>query len=96
MPDIWRMLDLSTGHVSFETSEWIERNIENPNCDLTIYNKSEYGWWMRVPDEMDDSDELDIPSDLRVVLEYARHHGCLWVMFDRDAETISRLPEFYW
>ena len=90
------MLALSTGHVSRETAELMDDdNID----DVTLYNKSGYGWYVYIPDEGIDFDKLadgECPADLYRCMKYARDNGCDWLMFDCDVETIDELPVYNW
>lgn len=38
----------------------------------------------------------EAPADLRLVLAFAKLHGCVEVKFDRDADQVSNLPVYDW
>ncbi|GGG18510.1 DUF5983 family protein [Paenibacillus abyssi] len=93
---IVKTLVLSTGHISKETKEWIDKSDEEP-VPLTIYEKSIYGWMILVPQDDRDAELLkDVPESLQAVIEYAVRHDCSWVMLDCDANCIPELPQYDW
>jgi hypothetical protein len=51
-----------------------------------------YGWFVHVPDD----DHPDLPADLAECIAQARGLGCDWLMFDRDADTLTILPTYDW
>jgi hypothetical protein len=81
---------ISTGHVSAETAHILNTQNERtwPVCGG---NYDEYGWFMRV-----DSDDPDLPSDLREVFVRMESLGFKYVLFDCDAEEVSDLPMYEW
>ncbi len=92
----YNMLVLSTGHVSMETAELMDNNNISR---VVLYNKGDYGWFVYIPDEGIDFDELEdgeCPADLYRCMKYARDNGCDWLMFDCDTETIDELPVYNW
>lgn len=91
---IAKYLDISTGHVSKETAEWIEEQTTTRSFEggVIAYMKGEYGWIVYVHEEVGD----DVPLDLVEVLVYARKKKCIWIMFDADGEQIKQLPMFDW
>lgn len=87
-------LDLSTGHVSQTTMQFIEA-VQEENClPMTIANY-EYGAFITVPSDFDDLPK-GLPKDLKEVLEYANKQGCILVRLDKDADTTTDLPIYYW
>jgi hypothetical protein len=85
MPAIRRFLDLSTTHLNPEDVEALNtaaRKMAAPSCV-----KTECGWFVWAPDEIEAFGPTDIPSNLRHILSYARAHGCEFVLFDSGAEV---------
>lgn len=87
---IEKYLDLSTGHVSKETAEWLD---ENPK-DLIMYPKGEYGWIVYAMQE--ELKSYNYPKDLVKVIKYAKKNGCVWIMFDRDGDQVDKLKLYNW
>jgi hypothetical protein len=87
-PVIFRMLDLSTAHVSDETRQ----RLDDGELIPAGYAKGEYGWFVPVIDNDDDH----TPPELRAIMEFARKQNCQWLMFDRDADQIDGLATFDW
>ena len=90
------MLDISTAHVSEQTAGWLDELLTKSESPISIYGKGEYGWFINVHTVDDMERENKIPEDLRLVMDFARKRLCSWIMFDRDAETINKLPKFVW
>ena len=76
-----RYLDLSTAHLTDETlNDPVHHHIADYEEGLFFY----------VPEEIDD----ECPSDLAIVLEYAKINACAIVRFDADGDVIDALPVF--
>ena len=86
--EIDRMLTLSTAHVTKGTAALLDAG----KVDLASY-KTEYGWFIHLPDFLS---EYDIPSDLKACAKFAKKHGCIWLHFDRDADTVDELSKYGW
>lgn len=85
------MLALSTGHVSEETAKLMDID----QCGLVVYEKEDYGWFVHLPDPLDEYKE-STPKDLYKCMTFAMKQGCDWVMFDCDVEPIDELPVYEW
>ncbi len=95
---ISKMLTISTAHVSQNTAVklhigYIQYDLDEIN--LCIYNKSGFGWFVYVPDDINDPNNI-IPDDLLDCLLVAKKYGCEWLCLDRDGETIPDLKSYYW
>lgn len=88
-PDIRKMLMLSTGHVTWETSKLLD-DPQNPWVMTSQWGT--YGWFVYAHD--DNLDEM--PGELAHIMRYARVHGCEYILFDCDADVIDDLPVFQW
>jgi hypothetical protein len=74
------MLDLSTGHVSKETIQFLQEQTEAMIPDIIVYAKGEHGYFIPViPD-----DRSDLSDDLIRLLNYAEACSCTWIMLDSD------------
>jgi hypothetical protein len=50
----------------------------------------EYGWFLWCQEDPDP----EIPEELQAVFNFAREHGCDYVLFDRDGELLEGFPTF--
>ena len=94
--EIYRVLALSTGHVSQETAQLMGQGAISK---VIIYNKGDFGWFVHIPDKGMDFKELEdseCPADLYRCMKYARDNNCDWLMFDRDVEANEDLPVYNW
>lgn len=89
-------LDLSTAHLPKELGSFSEPENVTTWQTHTIYNHSEYGFFIHVPDDDTYLDPGDVPDELRVIFDYARSLGCDYVLFDRDAAIDTALPTWEW
>lgn len=102
MTDIWveKMLTISTAHLRASTcNEWLHE----PEKGITAYEKGEYGWFVHAgshdslhAERARAASSLAMPNELRVVLDFAREHGCEWVCFDRDGDEVVGLVTYEW
>lgn len=88
--EIYKMMVMSTGHISKETAELLDRD----NVGVVVYPKAEYGWFIVVSDWWDI--EQTIPEDLKQCLAYAEKNGCDWLCLDYDAELYPDIPSYNW
>jgi hypothetical protein len=87
-PNITRLLEISTAHVPFESSE---------NCEDWAYGEFDQGMWSYVPSESGEDyykPKGDLPEWLKPIHNYARKHGCSWILFDADCCIEDELPSF--
>ncbi len=93
---IRRFLDVSGGHLSAATWDWLDRQLaddvlrapSNSAGALLAGGKTRYGWFVYCPEE--GAEEL--PQDLRKVLARARQSGAEYALFDCDAIPLEDLP----
>lgn len=91
----YQYLDLSTGHLSEETMDWInEASPNRSHCSGLSIAPYEYGAFVSVPGEGDSIDDLECSEDLKEVLRFAMGQGCDVVRLDADAGYLSELPMF--
>lgn len=90
-------LDLSTGHLSEATMDWLnEATPARSHCSGLTIAPYEFGAFVSVPGESEAIDELECADDLKAVLRYARGINCDVLRFDSDGSTVSGLPRFNW
>lgn len=90
--DILKYLDISTGYVSRNTMELLE---SCRPCGMTVA-PYEFGAFVSVPPLEQLIEESDAPDDLKMVLTFARKHGCDVVRLDSDGGLVDGLPYFEW
>ena len=109
--DYYRLvLELSTAHITQETNFALGEHALHVPSDATALPvpddrwpnvlPTRYGHMVHVPygerfNEHADR-ELDIPSDLRRVLQHAHDNHAAWVLLDRDGPVDETLPTYDW
>lgn len=89
--EIYKMMVLSTGHISKETAKLLEED----KVGVVVYPKDEYGWFIVVTD-WNGIDADPVPDDLAECLKIAEENGCDWLCLDCDGETVENLPIYQW
>ena len=100
MFDISKVLTLSTAHITEETAKRLERDPDDNNLGLCVYDKSGYGFYIDIrtvdgclPHEyMAD----DFPKDLYKCIYLAHELGCKTLCLDCDGETTDVLETYDW
>lgn len=97
-------LDLSTGHLSKQTMELLERAGDRtqvatetakwPAMTIAAYA---HGMFVTVPDpDVSYAQYGEMPSDLADVVHHAQVNGINLLRFDSDGDWIKGLPTFEW
>lgn len=100
-------IELSTAHITESTDQDLAEHLlelpasasGQPRFDegWPAVSYTGYGYFVRVPADLDEADEeLLIPDDLRVLLHHAHSVGAHWLVLDRDGPTHPDLPTFNW
>lgn len=92
------LIHLSTACVSLTTASALNESAFTDTklaSELVVYMKSLYGWFIHVPENIEN---LDISDDLKECLKYAKANDCEWLAFDRDVEydPSDGLKQFEW
>lgn len=85
---IEKTLCLSTEHISPTTYNDLRDDIVD-----SVYVKGYDNWGITVCSEYDD---IDVPEDIKRVLDYAQKLGCRFVNLDADEDIIDDLPVYDW
>lgn len=90
------ILQLSTANLSLNTVNEIDQTLTQTSeslwaKELTIYPKSEYGYFVCVPEEVPEN----TPSELKKILEVAFHNGCYYVEFDQALDDMEDVFEVF-
>ena len=89
--DIEKMLTISTAHVSHETEEKLDKESYSDEMQLSVYKKEDYGWFIFIPDTIDDK---NIPDELKKCIELAKRNDCSWLCLDCDGNIEEGLETF--
>lgn len=100
--EISKMLTLSTGHLRLGTLNLMDTNDVD---GIVLWPKGEYGYFVWIPDAGPNRDRHGnmleafeypdaVPNELRLCLEFGREHGCEFVCFDCDGDTVEGLVTY--
>lgn len=90
---VFKYLDVSTGHISKSSMEFLESVAGTNEIGQTV-SSYEYGCFVSVREDREY--HKSVPADLRKVLNFAQDKGCFIVRFDADGEGFEELPTFNW
>lgn len=98
MPKFFKMLDLSTNHLTEDLGQELNA------IPGVIADHREYGWLLWVPEDIDDhvaeysaeDAEHPIPDVIVGIWRFAEKHGCQYVLFDSEADRVPDLPDYEW
>lgn len=93
MLEIQKMITLSTAHITEQTAKLLDKEPEENNMAISVYKKSEYGWFL--PIESISYDTVPF-QDLKKVIEFAKDHGCSWLCLDCDGPMLEYLDTYKW
>ena len=91
--EISKMITLSTAHLSPKTMDKLDDDV---SYIPPVYKKDNYGYFvLSNKDVVEDflGNEY-CPKDLKQCVEFARMHGCDWIMFDGDADEVEELDVY--
>ena len=93
--DISHILTVSTGHITKETEAILtmaaheEKDLDFP---VTVYEKGKYGFYLYVPDEIDNA----VPVELKDLLHITKSMGCSILCLDRDGTVLPKMKYYNW
>ena len=95
-PEIKKVLVISTGHLTREVNEVMERG----GGIGIIYEDVDYGYIIRMPSDFEEWKEEtnldDVPKCIMDIVSLTRSLGCDWCNLDCDGEKSPNLPFFEW
>lgn len=95
MPEITKMLTLSTAHVSMETAFLLEKEAQwGTMANITVYPKGGLGNFIYIHPEI--PIPTNMPADLKDILQYAAKHDCKMICLDRDGPIELDLSQYDW
>lgn len=89
-PHILRMLDACANHLPLDV--FLDLN----GHDGVTAHETDFGWLLHVPSVIPDDDEGLTPAAIVRLWRYAAKLHCVYIMLDRDADTLPRLPTYDW
>lgn len=93
---IRKFLELSTGHVTRETSEWLDAEAQDQVHGKAVTNifSTDGGWFIWADEEW--LTGRGAPKDLLNLAAFAKSYECDYLMLDCDGERIDTLPFSEW
>lgn len=92
---IYKYLDLSTAHITEQTNTFLNRESQWQIADVIVYRK-DCGYFVCVPESLEELKQMDIPKDLKACLRLALKHKCNWLVLDGGAEIVDGLKTYEW
>lgn len=101
MASIRNFMDISTGHISKPTRDWLDefcnrvwdRGVEPSGDEARLCGgATPYGWFLYVPEAGAEPEEC--PDDLAACFRAARRRRVPYILFDRDAPEVRGLPQY--
>lgn len=91
--DISHMLTVSTGHISKETRNLLAKAAHSETYfPVAVYEKGNCGFYLYVPDEMDDT----LPVELKHLLQITKSLGCEILCLDSDGSVLPNMEHYNW
>jgi len=94
-PTVFRLLDLSTGHLKLSTRRSLPADGQDAAGQHLFRPRTvphEYGWFMWA--DTDPGNVETFPEDVAAAIRLAHRLRCEWIVFDQDAAPATDLP-FY-
>lgn len=93
---IRRHMVISTSHIRPSTASLLDQWAPMlPDGRPLCVAETGYGWFV-LADPIDEALLDMVPIELRSVIDFARLHGCRWLLLDRDADCTDGLETFDW
>lgn len=91
--NIHKLLSLELHHVSKDTMDALKRN---DSFGIIYRTVEEGGWLISTYAPGGTQFAAALPLDLKLLLDVARAHGCVYVLLERNGETHPKLPLYSW
>ena len=87
------ILTVSTGHISKKTRDLLTRAAHGETYfPVAVYEKGKCGFYLYVPDEMDDT----LPVELKHLLQITKSLGCEILCLDSDGSVLPNMEHYNW
>ena len=96
MPEIQRMMILSTGHLFEGTASDMEGPTIPSSLQTVTFNSVNQGFLVWTGESLEQSNIDAAPESLRACMEYARHFKVDYIMFDEAGPRVPFLSWFEW
>ena len=95
--EVDKMITISLAHITSETYEWLTEEVEEEDIQIpvVVYAKSEYGFFIYIPEDIR-TEHDNIPADLLDCVLFADRNDCRWLCLDRDGEISDGLVAYNW
>ena len=94
--EIEKMLVLSTGHVTGGVNVELENESGGKPHWAPEFTR-EFSWMFHVPPaDADHGARMARPMCLNEAFDFARTHGCTWILFDADGPRVEELNWYDW
>ena len=91
--NISHILTVSTGHISKKTRDLLTRAAHGETYfPVAVYEKGKCGFYLYVPDEMDDT----LPVELKHLLQITKSLGCEILCLDSDGSVLPNMEHYNW
>ena len=91
--EISHILTISTGHITKETCNLLTKAAQDEeDFPVTVYKKGNCGFYLYVPDEIDDY----LPTELKHLLRITKSLGCSILCLDQDGTVLPRMELYNW
>ena len=92
--EIYKTLVLSTAHISYKD----DIKLRDSSIQYFVaYNLDDYGWLIYVDKEyLDAVDIHSFSKGMRKSIKLAQKNKCSYLKFDRDGNTVDKLPQYDW
>lgn len=103
---IKKFLFISTDHLCQSTHDMLEAEslqdsggtssaaLYPSKLGVTVGRYGDFAWFMWVPDKETDHLRDPIPADMAMIFEYARQHGCEYLLIDVEQDILPDLPVY--
>ena len=91
--NISHILTVSTGHIYKKTRDLLTRAAHGETYfPVAVYEKGKCGFYLYVPDEMDDT----LPVELKHLLQITKSLGCEILCLDSDGSVLPNMEHYNW
>lgn len=97
--EIQKILTISTAHIKESTAKRLDKDPDDNNLGLCVYNKADFGWFIylsTITSEILEQYKKTLPEDLYNCISLAISVGCDILCLDCDGEEVDYLTTYDW